>query len=679
MDSQNLRNAKLDHRGTTDIGGAGRESMLLKTDPSGAISVPPGSVVIPTPAGVAYVDASIGSDVTGDGSIGAPYATLTKAVAENVIAGASDMTIFLGPGTYAAPTVSDAAQDNIAIHGVSQDQTTITGTLTFASAAAINTLSLFDLSADTVSDLNVGGTFNVDLYAAILATATSANVANTGVIVITPVSSVTSTTNITRQYEPDADSVGYSPTVPADWSPAPSEAGPALDQLADRTTTLEEDKVDGPGVAVDDNLAAFDGVTGKIIKDSGIALANVVQGPASAIDEAIAVYDGITGKLIKDSTVLISDLFTGPGSAVDENIAVFDGITGKLVKDSLISINDVVIGPASAVNENIAIFDLTTGKVIKDSGIPISGLGDSGKMAVNSSDTTLDYSDVKLPVTGALSEIVSDAGGLDLTRTLGLDIDALTEETVIAGADDWLILHDDDAAGDILARNRKISLPTLMLTPIAGIYRAFYTQAINFKVSSTQTAMFLVPTGLRLQIDDFDVVVDKATPATDTPTMQLGISGTPDMFLSPTKLDLSMVVVNKREIFPINSDAIGAGTVIEVGVTIAGISAGDYEGTVVLRGYLLPIPGGSPAATTGIGFERVDFTADGVGTVAGVKFVTLTPAPVDPDSVVVRVRGAASQVEGSDYIVSGNQVSWVGLGLETLLILGSEIEITYAS
>jgi hypothetical protein len=215
---------------------------------------------------------------------------------------------------------------------------------------------------------------------------------------------------------------------------------------------------------------------------------------------------------------------------------------------------------------------------------------------------------------------------------------------------------------------------------VAGIQRAFYTQAINFKLGSTQTALFVVPAGLRLCIDEFDVIIDESTPATDTPTVQLGVAGDPDFFLSPTKLAAKMITVNNREKFDICSEAIGAGTTIEVGVTTAGLSAGDYTGTVVLRGYLTPVPGAPPAGTgSGIGFERVDFTADGAGTVAGNTFVTLSPAPVDPDSVVLRVRGAASQVEGTDYIVSGNQVSWSGLGLETLLTLGDEIEITYAS
>jgi len=62
----------------------------------------------------------------------------------------------------------------------------------------------------------------------------------------------------------------------------------------------------GPASAVDSNLAAFDTGTGKLIKDSGIPLANVVQGPASAVSGNVATYNGATGKLIQDSGIVLS-------------------------------------------------------------------------------------------------------------------------------------------------------------------------------------------------------------------------------------------------------------------------------------------------------------------------------------------------------------------------------------
>jgi len=71
--------------------------------------------------------------------------------------------------------------------------------------------------------------------------------------------------------------------------------------------------VTGPGSAVDGDIAVFDGVTGKKIKDSGVAIDDLVQGPASATDGDFAQYDGATGELIKDGGY-------GPGSFASEAV-----------------------------------------------------------------------------------------------------------------------------------------------------------------------------------------------------------------------------------------------------------------------------------------------------------------------------------------------------------------------
>lgn len=89
--------------------------------------------------------------------------------------------------------------------------------------------------------------------------------------------------------------------------------------------------VTGPGSSTDNNVALFSGATGKVIKDSGkklsefqdliVGTGNVtdyyggdktfhplpapgtgdVVGPASSVNNNIALFDGVTGKLIKDS------------------------------------------------------------------------------------------------------------------------------------------------------------------------------------------------------------------------------------------------------------------------------------------------------------------------------------------------------------------------------------------
>lgn len=78
--------------------------------------------------------------------------------------------------------------------------------------------------------------------------------------------------------------------------------------------------VTGPGSAVANNFAAFDGTSGSVIKDSGISMASMgdVVGPASSTDNAFARWDGTTGKLLQNSTA---------ATLSDTGVASFLGVT----------------------------------------------------------------------------------------------------------------------------------------------------------------------------------------------------------------------------------------------------------------------------------------------------------------------------------------------------------------
>ena len=65
----------------------------------------------------------------------------------------------------------------------------------------------------------------------------------------------------------------------------------------------------GPSVAVNGNVAVFDGTTGKLIKDGGMAAGNVV-GPASSTDVGIAGFNGTTGKIIQEIGIPASPIFS---------------------------------------------------------------------------------------------------------------------------------------------------------------------------------------------------------------------------------------------------------------------------------------------------------------------------------------------------------------------------------
>jgi hypothetical protein len=72
----------------------------------------------------------------------------------------------------------------------------------------------------------------------------------------------------------------------------------------------------GPASAVSGTLASFDGITGKLIKDSGIVAANVVTHPSTATDTAVPRFSGPGGKIIQGSNVRIdaTNNVTGVGA-----------------------------------------------------------------------------------------------------------------------------------------------------------------------------------------------------------------------------------------------------------------------------------------------------------------------------------------------------------------------------
>lgn len=81
----------------------------------------------------------------------------------------------------------------------------------------------------------------------------------------------------------------------------------------------------GPSGAVPDNLASYNGTTGKIIKDSGVPAALVVRGPTVAIADALAIYSGTTGRLITDSTKTITDVVNDALTSAPGVVTIVNG------------------------------------------------------------------------------------------------------------------------------------------------------------------------------------------------------------------------------------------------------------------------------------------------------------------------------------------------------------------
>jgi hypothetical protein len=59
------------------------------------------------------------------------------------------------------------------------------------------------------------------------------------------------------------------------------------------------------------------------------------------------------------------------------------------------------------------------------------------------------------------------------------------------------------------------------------------------------------------------------------------------------------------------------------------------------------------------------------------KAITLPDVPIQPTAVTVDMIGGIAQVYGTDFVVSGNQLSWTGLGLEALLAANDQLRVSY--
>lgn len=107
---------------------------------------------------------------------------------------------------------------------------------------------------------------------------------------------------------------------------------------------------------------------------NGIVPETWVVGPASAVNNRIALFNGTSGKLIKDGGLLVADLVSGSGTSTAGNIASFTDSTGRVITDGGKAAVALVTGPATATSNAVPTFSGTNGRAIVDSGITFSDI-----------------------------------------------------------------------------------------------------------------------------------------------------------------------------------------------------------------------------------------------------------------------------------------------------------------
>jgi hypothetical protein len=146
-----------------------------------------------------------------------------------------------------------------------------------------------------------------------------------------------------------------------------------------------------------------------------------VTGPAGSTDGNLASFNLTTGKVIKDSNIASADVITANSTPTVGNLAQFTG--SRLIADATKKASDVVTNSAVSVDNAIAKFSGTTGTIIQNSGVSIDGTNNitgvadftsSGNMTV---DTNTLFVDVANDRIGMGTATPTSSAFLDITST----------------------------------------------------------------------------------------------------------------------------------------------------------------------------------------------------------------------------------------------------------------------
>ena len=172
-----------------------------------------------------------------------------------------------------------------------------------------------------------------------------------------------------------------------------------------------------------------------------------VQGPASATSNNVALFDGTTGKLIKDGGSL-SAYIQGPASATSNNVALFDGTTGKLLKDGpSLSTYAPLASPTFTGTVTTATLDALGSVRSNITTVAASAVDCSlGNYFIKTASGALTWTATNVPATRAYSFILELTNGGTGAQTWfsGIKWPAGTAPTLVASGVDVLGFITDD-------------------------------------------------------------------------------------------------------------------------------------------------------------------------------------------------------------------------------------------
>lgn len=164
--------------------------------------------------------------------------------------------------------------------------------------------------------------------------------------------------------------------------------------------------------------------------DSWKAADDVVTGPSSSGDSYLAFFDGTSGKIIKDAGIAVS---TDGTFASDDDWRVPTEKAAKTYVDTSISGFGDVSGPASATDSAVALFDGAGGKTLKDSTKTLP----TGDIVGSSDSQTLTNKTID-----AASNTISNIGNAEVSKTV---ITGQSADASPVGSTDYVLAYDADA------------------------------------------------------------------------------------------------------------------------------------------------------------------------------------------------------------------------------------------